>query len=53
MNDMKPALRRVGAAAVRAAMTDAEVERDPARAFHVALAAMRATYAAAVEKPPG
>lgn len=41
----KAKLGRVGTAAL-AAMGDAQVERDPARAFHVAQAAMRATLEA-------
>lgn len=39
----KRALSRVGQSAIAARMTEAEVERDPAKAMTIAMDAMRAT----------
>lgn len=47
----KRKLSRVGEAAIAARMTDWEVRRDPERAFHIALNAMRATIGAASKEP--
>lgn len=39
----KRALSRVGQSAIAARMTEAEIERDPAKAMLIAMDAMRAT----------
>lgn len=39
----KARLGKVGDAAIRARMSDADVTADPAKAFHIAQTAMRAT----------
>jgi hypothetical protein len=44
----KKTLRKIGLAAISGA-SDAEIERDSAKYFHVALAAMRAAHKAAKE----